>query len=353
MSVLTRDALDRLSDAGVQVHHDLPLAGLTTLRLGGPAPTVLRCPDTDSVVAAVRACDEAGEPALVLGGGSNLLVADAGVDATVVHVVSAGLELGPDSVRADAGVDWDALVAETVRAGLGGLECLSGIPGSTGATPVQNVGAYGVEVADLLAGVQLLDRSTGVVRWVDPAELGLGYRTSALKHTDAAVVLTVRFALSPDGLSRPVTYTELGSALGVDRGTRVAVADVRAAVLGLRRGKAMLLDAEDHDSWSAGSFFTNPVMRQVPAGYQGPQYPAAGGTKLSAGWLIEHAGFHRGHPGPDAPARLSTRHTLALTNRGAASSNDVLALAREVRDGVLATFGVRLEPEPVLVGCDL
>lgn len=344
-------ALDRLAGLGVHVRHDVMLADLTTLRLGGPAPTVLTCTDTAAVVAAVRACDGAGEPVLLLGGGSNLVVGDAAVEATVVHVRNDDVVLEAAGVTAGAGTDWDTLVARTVAAGLGGLECLSGVPGSTGATPVQNVGAYGVEVADVLAQVQLLDRASGEVRRVGPAELGLGYRTSALKRTASAVVLAVRLTLTADGLSRPVTYAELCRTLAVAPGARVEAGRVREAVLGLRRGKGMVLDAEDHDSWSAGSFFTNPVVEAVPAGYEGPSFPAPGGVKLSAGWLIEHAGFHRGHPGPDAAARLSTRHTLALTNRGRASTAELLALAREVRDGVHAAFGVRLEPEPVLVGC--
>jgi UDP-N-acetylmuramate dehydrogenase len=351
--VLPPADLDRLAGLGVQVRHDLALATLTTLRLGGPAATVLTCPDTAAVVAAVRACDAVGEPVLLLGGGSNLVVGDEAVDRTVVVLRNDEVVLATDGATAGAGTDWDTLVARTVAAGLGGLECLSGIPGSTGATPVQNVGAYGVEVADVLAQVRLLDRATGEVRWAPPTELGLGYRSSALKHADTAVVLAVRFTLSADGLSRPVTYSELCRTLDVEPGARVAVAAVREAVLTLRRGKGMVLDAADHDSWSAGSFFTNPVVGQVPPGYEGPSYPGAGGVKLSAGWLIEHAGFHRGHPGPDATARLSTRHTLALTNRGGASTAALLSLAREVRDGVDAVFGVRLEPEPVLVGCAL
>lgn len=342
-----------LRTSGVQVRHDVPLAALTTLHLGGPASTVLRCGSVGAVVAAVRACDAAGEPVLVLGGGSNLVVADDGFAGTVVHLVADAVVVEADGVTAEAGADWDALVATTVAAGLGGLECLSGIPGSTGATPVQNVGAYGVEVGDVLGSVQLLDRRSGEVAWVGAEQLGLGYRSSALKHSDAAVVLAVRFTLEASGLSRAVRFGELATALGCEPGTRHPVAQVREAVLGLRRGKAMVLADGDHDSWSAGSFFTNPVVDVVPSGYDGPVHPAPEGHKLSAAWLIEHAGFRRGFPGEDAPARLSTRHTLALTNRGAASTQDLLALARTVRDGVAGRFGVRLEPEPVLLGCTL
>ncbi|MEO6882235.1 MAG: UDP-N-acetylmuramate dehydrogenase, partial [Mycobacteriaceae bacterium] len=311
--MLRNTALRRLRDAEVGVRHDVALSSLTTLHLGGPAATVLRCPSADAVVAAVRACDDAGEPMLLLGGGSNLVVADAGFDGTVVALVADEVTPHPDGVSAEAGADWDALVAATVARGLAGLECLSGIPGSTGATPVQNVGAYGVEIADVLAQVQLLDRATGQVRRCGPEALGLGYRTSALKHTDTAVVLSVRFALEQDGCGAPVRYAELAAALGVAPGQRAPAARVRTAVLALRAGKAMVLDAADHDTWSAGSFFTNPVVADVPSAYTGPVHPGPGGHKLSAGWLIEHAGFTRGYPGPAAPVRLSTRHTLALT----------------------------------------
>jgi UDP-N-acetylmuramate dehydrogenase len=259
---------------------------------------------------------------------------------------------------------WDDVVAATVSAGFGGLEALSGIPGSAGATPVQNVGAYGVEVGSVLRRVRLLDRNTGDVRWVGPEDLGLGYRTSVLKHSDAALVVDVELAVRPDGASAPIGYRELATALGAAEGDRRPAAQVREQVLALRRGKGMVLDAADHDTWSAGSFFTNPVVpddalpavlsaiaARVGADVRVPQFPADGGTKLSAGWLIERAGFGKGFPSEDAPARLSTKHTLALTNRGNASTADLVALARRVRDGVQQAFGVRLEPEPVTVGC--
>ncbi|GAB2931071.1 UDP-N-acetylmuramate dehydrogenase [Rhodococcus aerolatus] len=363
--VVTPVVAQALAADGLHVSRDVPLAGLTTLRVGGPAAALVTCPDTASLVTAVRTLDAAGEPLLVLGGGSNLLVGDDPVAATVVHVRSDGLRLADDGlVEADAGVGWDHLVRACVEAGLGGLECLAGIPGSTGATPVQNVGAYGVEVADVLDGVELLERATGERRWVPAAELGLGYRTSVLKHTDRAVVLTVRFRLRTDGASAPLRYGELSRVLGAAPEQRLPAADVRDAVLALRRGKGMVLDAPDHDTWSAGSFFTNPVVTDAVADDVRaravarlgpdvvlPSWPAPDGVKLSAGWLIERAGFARGHAGPDSSAGLSTKHTLALTNRGGADAAAVLALAREVRDGVHAVFGVVLEPEPVLVGC--
>ncbi|MFF0489597.1 UDP-N-acetylmuramate dehydrogenase [Nocardia sp. NPDC004068] len=353
-----------LTATGARVRNSVPLADLTTLRVGGPA-TVADCDSIDALVATVRALDAAGIPVLLLAGGSNLLIGDGGFGGVVVRITAGAVDIGPDRVVAEAGANWDAVVAATVAAGFGGLECLSGIPGSAGATPVQNVGAYGVEVAQLLLRVRLLDRASGEVRWVSPDELGFGYRTSVLKHSDRAVVLGVEFALRADGSSAPLRYRELYQALGAAEGDSRPAAEARAAVLRLRAGKGMVLDPDDHDTWSAGSFFTNPVVpfereaqvRAAIAAHVGdvtvPTYPAAGGVKFSAGWLIERAGFAKGFPGPDAPARLSTKHTLALTNRGAATAADLVELARAVRDGVAERFGIRLEPEPVTVGVSL
>jgi UDP-N-acetylmuramate dehydrogenase len=338
---------------------DVPLAPLTTLRLGGPARRLVEAPSAEAVVATVRAADAAGEPVLVLGGGSNVVVADSGVEGTVVLVTGTGIaterrEDGSVLVTVEAGEDWDAVVAATVADGLGGLECLSGIPGRTGATPVQNVGAYGVEIAELLVDVDLYDRRSGTVRaHVPAASLGLGYRTSVLKSTGSAIVLRVRFALPGGAESMPIRYAELARTLGVEQGSRVPAGVAREAVLALRRGKGMVLDPGDHDTWSAGSFFTNPILREgtVPAA---PGWPAGDGlVKLPAAWLIQHAGFGRGHAGPGGRVRLSTKHVLALTNRGAGRTEDLLGLAREVRDGVRDAFGVELHPEPVLVGCAL
>ncbi len=354
------------------------LAEFTTLRLGGPARAVRRATSTGELVALVRECDAAGEPVLLIGGGSNLVIGDDGFDGTAVVVATEGIEFGREEPRgayvtAEAGTDWDALVAATVDAGYGGLECLSGIPGAAGTTPVQNVGAYGVEVADALRAVRLLHRASGADRWVDPASLGLAYRTSRLKGRDDEVVLGVSFWLNDDGRSAPIRYRELARELGVAEGEHADAAQVRARVLALRAGKGMVLDAGDHDTWSAGSFFTNPILPasevsgvlariaervgedvavpQFPAGDDGPA--GRGAVKLSAGWLIERAGFSRGFPGDDAPARLSTKHTLALTNRGSATTADLVALAATVRDGVRDAFGVTLHPEPVFVGCTL
>ncbi len=336
------------------------LAPHTTLRIGGQADRLAVARTAAEVVDTVRAADASGEPLLLLGGGSNVVIADDGVPGTAQLLRSVGhtVEPLPDGavlVTAEAGEDWDALVAATVEMGLGGLECLSGIPGSTGATPVQNVGAYGVEVADVLVDVDLYDRRSGEVRaHVPAADLGLGYRASVLKHRDDAVVLRVRFQLRPDGTSAPIRYPELARALGVAPGATVAAPAARMAVLDLRRGKGMVLDAADHDTWSVGSFFTNPVLpaADVPDEPDLPRWPAgADRVKLPAAWLIEHSGFRRGRPGPGGRVALSGKHVLALSNRGDGTAYDLLALAREVRDGVRARFGVDLIPEPVLVGC--
>jgi UDP-N-acetylmuramate dehydrogenase len=329
------------------------LASLTTLRLGGPARALVTASSADALVTALR---EASEPVLLIGGGSNLVVADAGWPGVAVQVASTGTVTQRHDEAAvlrtvEAGEDWDGVVAAAVADGLGGIECLSGIPGRTGAVPVQNVGAYGVEIAQVLVDVDLYDRATGsVAAHVPASELGLAYRTSVLKGRDDAVVLRARFALTGDGLSAPIRYAELARALGVAQGERVPVAAAREAVLALRRGKGMVLDPQDHDTWSAGSFFTNPVVDVAPAG--APQWPAPGGrVKVPAAWLIEHAGFARGFGGPHVA--LSSRHVLALTHRGGGTTTELLALAAQVRDGVERAFRIRLEPEPVLVGCTL
>ncbi|MGC5024794.1 UDP-N-acetylmuramate dehydrogenase [Tsukamurella sp. DT100] len=344
------------------------LSELTTLRLGGPARAYLRCDSAAAVAEAVARCDAAGEPVLLVGGGSNLVVSDAGFAGTVVHLAHDAITIDGTVLTADAGAVWDDVVAASVAAGLGGLECLSGIPGSAGATPVQNVGAYGVEVSAWLDAVELFHRATGETAWVAPETLGLAYRTSRLKQHDATsgpadVVLRVRFALS-DGASAPVRYGELARALGAEPGATVDPALAREHVLALRRGKGMVLDPADHDTWSVGSFFTNPVVPAATAaatvrrieeatGESTPQYPAPDGVKLSAGWLIERAGFGKGYDGGRTGVSLSTKHTLALTNRGTGTTAELLALAGEVRDGVFARFGVELRPEPVLVGAEL
>ncbi|WP_409183635.1 UDP-N-acetylmuramate dehydrogenase [Amycolatopsis sp. VS8301801F10] len=340
------------------------LAEYTTLRLGGPVRRFVTATSPAELVAAVREADESGEPVLLLGGGSNLVVGDEGFAGTLVRIANTGWTRDGDLVEAAAGQEWDAFVSALVESGLGGLECLSGIPGSVGATPIQNVGAYGGEVAESIVSVELYDRAAKEVRTVKAEELGFAYRTSVLKGTDRGVVLSVRFRIDPSGQSAPIRYAELARTLGVEIDAKVPAAQAREAVLGLRRGKGMVLDPADHDTWSAGSFFTNPIVPEAEAAKvlariaestEGriPQYPASGGVKLSAAWLIERAGFGKGYPGPGGRVSLSTKHTLALTNRGQASTEDLLALAREVRDGVEARFGVRLYPEPLLINCSL
>ena len=341
---------------GAAVADDVPLAPLTTLRIGPIARRLITCTSTEQIVAALGALDDV----LVLAGGSNVVLADDLADLTVVLLANTEITVEGNIVRAEAGAVWDDVVVTSLAHGLGGLECLSGIPGSAGATPVQNVGAYGAEVADTIRRVRLFDRRTGKGRWVEPDALQFGYRTSVLKHSTAAVVLEVEFALDADGRSAPLRYGELAAALAAEPGSRADPTRVREAVLSLRTRKGMVLDGTDHDTWSVGSFFTNPVVttaefERLSGRVDGPvpNYPAPDGVKLAAGWLVERAGFGKGYPGDGAPARLSTKHALALTNRGGATTADVISLARTVRDGVETTFGIKLTPEPILIGAAL
>lgn len=341
----------------------MDLAQLTTLRLGGPARDVVEATTEQELVDAVRTADDAGVPLLLVAGGSNLVVGDAGFEGTVVLVRTTGRQVDADAcsgamVTVQAGESWDALVAVAVESGWVGLEALSGIPGSVGATPIQNVGAYGQEVAQTIASVRVYDRTERRVRTLFAVDCGFGYRHSRFKAEPGRfVVLAVAFQLRLGDLSAPVAYAELATRLGVDVGDRAPLADVRGAVLGLRAAKGMVLDADDHDTWSAGSFFTNPVLDADAAGRLpegAPRFPQADGTvKTSAAWLIQAAGFERGHTVAGGRAAVSSKHTLALTNRGDATGEDLLALAREVRDGVRDAFGITLVPEPVLVGCTL
>lgn len=349
---------------GVTLDPDVTFAQLTTLHLGGTPRLAVRSTTVAAVANVVSLLDAAAVPALVVGGGSNLVVADGDVDVVAVILECDGVHVEPATgvVVAEAGAIWDDVVSMCVAAGLGGIECLSGIPGSAGATPVQNVGAYGVEVSDVLTRVRLWDRERGVDEWVPAEALDLAYRYSNLKFSGRAVVLAVELALYTDGLSAPLRFGELVRVLGAEAGDRVPAARVRNAVLELRRGKGMVYDPADVDTWSAGSFFTNPIVSAAQASKvravaeklgkaeSVPCFAVEGGWKLSAAWLIDHAGFTKGYPGDGAAARLSTKHTLALTNRGTASTADLVGLAREVRWGVEKVFGVSLEPEPVWVG---
>ncbi|MUL44591.1 UDP-N-acetylmuramate dehydrogenase [Mycobacterium sp. CBMA293] len=343
---------------GAAVDYGVPLAPLTSFRVGPVAARLITCDTTAKVIGALTAVRD--EPVLVLAGGSNVLIADDLADLTVILLANTEITVEGNVLRAEAGALWDDVVVTSLAHGLSGLECLSGIPGSAGATPVQNVGAYGAEVADTISRVRLFDRIAGTDTWVSPETLEFGYRHSVLKNSDHAVVLEVEFTLDVDGRSAPLRYGELSTRLGVEPGTRADPVAVREAVLALRRGKGMVADESDHDSWSAGSFFTNPVVpvevfERIRDTSDGPvpNYPAPNGVKLAAGWLVERAGFGKGYPGDGAPARLSTKHALALTNRGFAGSSDVLALARTVRDGVKTVFGIDLTPEPCLIGCSL
>lgn len=344
---------------GASVAEGVPLAPLTTLRVGPVARRLITCDTTEKIVDVLRLLGD-GADVLVLAGGSNVVLADDLDDLTVVLLANSEITVTDNIVRVEAGAAWDDVVVTSLAHGLGGLECLSGIPGSAGATPVQNVGAYGAEVADTIRRVRLLDRATGEDRWVAPAELRFGYRTSILKHSQAAIVLEVEFELDPEGRSAPLRYGELAKALDAEPDSRVDPTRVREAVLALRAGKGMVLDDSDHDTWSVGSFFTNPVVSRADfeklaarAGAAVPNYPAPDGVKLAAGWLVERAGFIKGYPGDGATARLSTKHALAVTNRGGATSAEVIALARTVRDGVRTAFGIDLTPEPILLGAAL
>jgi len=345
------------------------LSDLTTLRVGGRVGRLVDVDSEEGLIEMVREADRTGEPLLVLGGGSNVLAADAGFEGVVVRDTRRGMATADASACAGvsltvaAGAPWDDVVLRAVSEGWVGIEALAGIPGSTGATPVQNVGAYGQQVSDVVATVRVWDRAEARVRTLAWGDLAFGYRSSLLKRsltefgpTPRYVVLDVTLQMRFGTLASPVRYAELARRLDVGIGERAPLADVRETVLDLRRGKGMVLDAEDHDTWSAGSFFTNPILdaeaaSTLPDG--APRYAEADGrVKTSAAWLIQEAGYGKGY-GLPGPAALSTKHTLALTNRGGALAADLLALARDVRDGVRDAFGVVLEPEPILVGCRL
>jgi UDP-N-acetylmuramate dehydrogenase len=325
----------------------MELAELTTLRLGGPADRIVEARTEDELVAAVRE-----RPALVVAGGSNLVVADEGVRGTVVRVLTRGVAREGELLVVQAGEPWDAFVERCVREGLQGLECLSGIPGSVGATPIQNVGAYGQEVAETVAWVRVHDREADAVLTMPAAECGFDYRTSVFKYHDRRTVLAVAFRLRESPASGPLRYAELCRALDVPVGGSAPLADVREAVLALRRGKGMVIDPADPDSVSAGSFFTNPILdaeafARVPG--DPPAWPEPDGRiKTSAAWLIQQAGYERGHRVDGVG--ISGKHSLALVNRGGATTEALIGLAREIAAAVRAKFGISLHPEPVLVG---
>ena len=339
----------------------------TSFRIGGPAARFVVARTERGLIDAVTAADDAGEPLLVLSGGSNVLITDAGFDGMVVRVDNHGVRAevsacGGAVVRVAAGEVWDDLVSCAVGNEWRGPEALSGIPGLVGSTVVQNVGAYGTDVSRYVYQVRTWDRLTRGYRTFANADCEFAYRDSVFKRTRMPgsatgryVVLEVVFQFLLGDLSMPIAYDELAARLGVEPGGRAPSAQVRSAVLALRASKGMVLDPDDHDTWSAGSFFTNPILSaeqaaRLPA--DAPRFVQPDGrVKSSAAWLIDHAGFHKGFG--DGPARLSTKHTLALTNRGGATAADVVALARTIRDGVRAAYGVSLVPEPNLVGVRL
>ncbi|WP_093618053.1 UDP-N-acetylmuramate dehydrogenase [Streptomyces indicus] len=351
----------------MQELHEAPLAPLTTFRLGGPAARLITATTDAEVIEAVRAADADGTPLLIIGGGSNLIVSDKGFSGTALRIATRGVELDGRKLELAAGEVWTDAVARTVEAGLAGIECLAGIPGSAGATPIQNVGAYGQEVSSTITEVIAYDRRAGETVTLSNAECAFSYRHSRFKSDpERYVVLRVRFELEDaGGLSAPIAYPETARVLGVGAGDRVPLEQARETVLKLRAGKGMVLDPEDHDTWSAGSFFTNPILttgeyeaflervhERLGGDVAPPAFPAGEGfTKTSAAWLIDKAGFTKGYG--TGPARISTKHTLALTNRGTATTEDLLALAREVVTGVREAFGITLVNEPVMVGVTL
>jgi UDP-N-acetylmuramate dehydrogenase len=329
------------------------LSDHTTIRLGGPATSLVWADTAAELIDCVSRADANRTPVLVLGGGSNLVVADAGFDGIVAGVAHTGIRFERDGDRAvlrvEAGQSWDDVVVASLAHGLAGIECLSGIPGLSGATPIQNVGAYGAEISQVVTAVRAFDRIEKQEVALSATDCGFGYRTSALKG-DRYLVLGVDLALTETEMSAPISYQQLADALGVKLNERAPAVDVRAAVLALRAAKGMLIDATDPDSVSAGSFFTNPVLATAPEG--APYWPAPDGlVKISAAWLIERSGFGRGYG--DGRVGLSRKHTLALVNRGGATTEELIAFAEHISDGVRERFGVELDVEPTLIGVEL
>ncbi len=338
----------------ITIERDVPLAPRTTLGIGGPARRFVRATSTVELRHALADAERAGEAVLVLGGGSNLVIGDAGWPGLVIAIEICGMEIDGDYVAVGAGVVWDDFVAQMVDAGRVGIECLSGIPGLVGATPMQNVGAYGQEVADTIVRVHALDRTTGQLVDFNREQCKFAYRTSVFKGSDRYILVEVEFELPPGELSKPLTYAELVKSLGAER---APPRDVRDRVIALRRTKGMVVDTADPDSRSAGSFFMNPIVDAAtvetlrghfPAGTAIPTFPATDGKiKLSAGWLIERAGFTKGLA--RGRVGISSKHALALVNRGGATAAELLALAHEIQDGVHAKLGIDLQLEPVIV----
>lgn len=363
-------------------------ADLTTMGVGGPSDDYREVHSTPDLIATAQEVWASGEQWLVCGGGSNLLVSDEGFDGVVIAPRSQGIrvvdELGPQViVQVDAGVEWDALVEHAVATGWGGIEALSGIPGRVGAAPIQNIGAYGSEFASVAVGVEFLDEGSEKAATVAAVECAFGYRTSAFKEGRVGIVTSVTLALDVGGYSAPIAYAQLSDKLGVPLGSRIEAGRVREAVLALRRSKGMVFDPSDPDTHGCGSFFVNPVVSAdmlalLPSGTPYWRQPveenqstvipldalatvdvpqrvetAPSSVKLSAAWLIEHAGIGRGFSLPGSGAAVSPKHTLAITNRGSATAADVVELAGYIQTRVASEFGVVLQPEPRLVGLSL
>ncbi len=337
------------------------LSDWTTLRVGGPAGAFVEVPDVASLSGALRQAEAEDVPVLVLGGGSNVVVADEGFPGTVVRIAMTGVRFQPevDGVIAHvgAGEDWSALVSRFVAEGLSGTECLSGIPGLAGATPVQNVGAYGQDVSETITSVTAWDRRARSLTRMTPADCRFSYRDSLFKRNPRYVVTEVAFDLRRSRSSGPLRYGELARRLGIAVGKTAPLGETAGAVIELRRAKGMVLEADDPDSRSVGSFFTNPVLDEarmrelLKLAPDVPRFGEERGTKVPAAWLVERSGFARGYR--KGGAAISSKHALALTVLDGGSASDLVALARDVRDGVMQRFGVRLEPEPVLVGAHL
>lgn len=350
---------DPASEALGADHVDgLNFSELTTLRLGGACTDVVVADTQELLISETQSADGDGTPLLVVAGGSNMVVADAGWPGRALLVRTRGIHIDADEVTVAAGEPWDEFVQAMVDEGRVGVEALSGIPGSVGSTPIQNVGAYGQEVAETITAVLVWDRRRLTEKWLTAEQCGFGYRTSEFKRDPQRwLVLAIRLRL-PHAESSPIRYAELARLLDVEVGQSAPLAEVREAVLALRAQKGMVLDAADHDTWSAGSFFTNPLIAvaqaaQLPVG--APRYPTnEGRVKTSAAWLIEQAGIGKGFTlTPDARVGVSTKHTLALTNRGGATTAELLELARHIRAQVREYFDIELQPEPVLIGCQL
>jgi UDP-N-acetylmuramate dehydrogenase len=335
------------------------LSKYTSLRVGGPATKIVQVSTEAQIIAAI---EEAGDtPILIMGGGTNVLIADKGFDGTVIRISNNSVQSEVDAcsgatLTIGAGEDWDVFVQTTINSGFAGLETLSGIPGTVGAAPIQNIGAYGHEVSEFITRVRTYDRELKEIYTFTNSQCEFTYRNSYFKaHPGRYVVLDVQFQLRVGEFSAPITYLELSKKLGIEPGEKASVVATRAAVLELRASKGMLLSPDDHDSWSAGSFFTNPIISQQAADGlpdAAPKWPLNDGrVKISAAWLIENAGMHKGDE--VGGARISTKHVLALTNSGDATAADIAELAKRARDHVKEVFGITLDAEVNLIGIEI